>query len=219
MTNPLSNSGKPTLPPSTSRSEARSPNSNAAAPAKPTASSQTAQDTVSLGQGRGTDSALTYANPRSILREERPDLASLLEQSERDVAAFMLQLRGIIDEQGLEWNKVFRGEQKLTASVEEIEAAKAAIAEDGEWGVRKTAERILNFALGTSGGDASKLDKLRAAIQDGFDQAREALGGQLPPISEDTYAAVMAELDRWGQEGMPTGQVSLAPKTQDEAAS
>ena len=35
----------------------------------------------------------------------------------------------------------------------------------------------------------------------------------------EDYAAVMAELDRWGQEGMPEGQVSLAPKTQDEAAS
>ncbi|PHV09842.1 hypothetical protein [Chitinimonas sp. BJB300] len=171
-------------------------------------------DKVSLNQSNTEDATQTYTDPRSLLRAARPDLATMLEDSEREVARFMEQLRGVIDEQGLNWNKVFSGEQKLTAKPEEIEAAKQAIADDGEWGVRKTAERILNFALFTAGGDPEKLEKVRAAVQSGFDSAREELGGKLPEISENTYKTVMAEFDRWQQEGLPTSStVSLATPT------
>ncbi|MGQ5521735.1 hypothetical protein ACUHMQ_00580 [Chitinimonas sp. PSY-7] len=183
-----------------------------ATPATSDTATPPSTDKVSLGDGNTDDVSQTYSDPRSLLRTARPDLATMLEESEKEVARFMSQLRGIINEQGLSWNKVFSGEQKLTASAEEIYAAKQAIAEDGEWGVRKTAERILNFALFTAGGDAGKLDKVRSAVQAGFDAAREELGGQLPQISEDTYKTVMAEFDRWQQEGLPTtDSVSLKP--------
>lgn len=184
-----------------------------ATPASPTAPASVADDSpVTLGTGSSAK-AETYNDPRKILREERPDLATMLEESEKQVSLFMDQLRGMIDQQGLSWNLVFSGEQKLTASPEEIEGAKMAIAEDGEWGVRKTAERILTFALGTTGGDPAKLDQVRAAVQKGFDEAREQLGGKLPTISEDTYAAVMGEFDRWAEAGLPTADtVTLEPK-------
>lgn len=167
-------------------------------------------DKVSLAGSTPNDTS-TYADPRTVLREIRPDLATLLDDSEKAVTSFMAQLRSAIEGQGLSWAKVFSGEQKLSASPTDIAAAKQAISDDGEWGVRKTAERILTFALGTTGGDPAKLDKVRAAVQSGFDAAREQLGGKLPQISEDTYKAVMGEMDRWQQEGLPTGDaVTLA---------
>lgn len=170
---------------------------------------------VSLGQS--TTSTDTYADPRASLREARPDLASLLEKSEQDVARFMAQLGDLVEQQGLAWDKLVSGEQQLQASPEDIAAAQAAVAEDGEWGVRKTAERILDFALFAVGGDSSKLDTIRSAIDAGFASAREQLGGKLPQISEDTYAAVMGEFERWASEGLPEGKVSLAKPAEDSA--
>ncbi|WP_269532151.1 hypothetical protein [Chitinimonas sp. BJYL2] len=173
---------------------------------------------VKLGQADG-DTAV-YENPRARLAKELPDLSTMLEESERQVGEFMQFLRGLIDGQGLEWSKVVKGEQQLSAPAEEIEAAKAAIAEDGEWGVRKTAERILSFALYASGGDASQIERIRAAVQQGFDEATAVWGGELPQISRDTHKAIMDELDRWAAEGVPAGpQVTLAkPAAASEAA-
>lgn len=176
------------------------------------------QENVSLG--KQDDPALTYANPRAQLAAERPDLSKLLEESERKVNEFMTYLRGMVKDQGLEWSKVVSGEQKLSATPEEIDAAKQAISEDGEWGVRKTAERILSFAKYAIGDNPENLEKIRAAVQQGFDEAREMLGGQLPQISEDTYTAVMQEFDRWAKEGIPEGDtVSLAkPEVKESKA-
>ncbi|WP_148717014.1 DUF5610 domain-containing protein [Chitinolyticbacter meiyuanensis] len=176
------------------------------------------QENVSIGKGDGE--ALTYANPRAQLAAERPDLNKLLEESERKVDEFMTYLRGLVKDQGLEWSKVASGEQKLSASAEEIDAAKQAISEDGEWGVKKTAERILSFAKYAIGGNPENMEKIRAAVQQGFDEAREMLGGSLPQISEDTYDAVMKEFDRWAKEGIPEGDtVSLAkPKVNEPKA-
>jgi hypothetical protein len=165
-------------------------------------------DSVTLGQS--PPPADTYGNPRTSAPVAKPDLATLLADSEIEVTRFMQQLRNIIGEQGLSWNRVFSGEQKISAAPADIAAAQEAISEDGEFGVRKTAERILNFALGATGGDPANLDKIRAAVQTGFDAAREVLGGSLPSISEDTYKAVMDEMARWGREGLPSdGVVSL----------
>ena len=56
------------------------------------------------------------------------------------------------------------------------------------------------------------------AIQKGFDEARAILGGSLPEISEQTHAAIMAELDRWAKDGIPEGEVSLARQTAEGAS-
>ncbi len=170
-----------------------------------------AQDQVTLKGA--ADDALTYAKPREAFEAQRPDLAAMLAESDRQVEEFMVFLRSVLSQQGLEIGKVASGEQRLTLDQASIDKAQAAIAEDGEWGVRAVAERILNFAKIGIGDDPAKIETFRAAIQKGFDEAQAILGGSLPEISQQTYATIMAELDRWQVEGIPAGAVSLTPAT------
>jgi hypothetical protein len=181
-----------------------------------TAASSAPQEKVTLGAGSTVDP--TYADPRARLETERPDLASLLADSKQTVEEFMAFLRPLLEQQGLAIDRVVSGEQKLTTDPATIEKAKADIAPDGEFGVQKTAERILNFAKFGIGDDPAKIETFRAAIQKGFDEAQAILGGKLPEISQQTHKAIMEELDRWAANGIPSGDVSLAPKAETQAA-
>jgi hypothetical protein len=79
-------------------------------------------------------------------------------------------------------------------------AAQEAISEDGYFGVNKTSERIIEFAKALSGGDKSKIESLRNAFEEGFESAKEAFGGELPEISQQTYDKVMQGFDDWAKE-------------------
>lgn len=81
------------------------------------------------------------------------------------------------------------------------EQAQQAISEEGEWGVEKTAQRILDFAKAISGGDSSKIDSLRSAVKEGFAAAEKMWGGSLPDISHRTLERVMQGFDEWANEG------------------
>lgn len=86
---------------------------------------------------------------------------------------------------------------QLAASPEE---AAAAIADDGYWGIEQTSERIFQFAVGAIGDDLGRLEKVRAAITRGYEEARAQLGGWLPEISERTIERVGEKLDAWVQQ-------------------
>lgn len=164
----------------------------------------TPKDSVSLS-GSAPES-LTYSKPRAMPAE----LSTMLEESERQVEAMLNLIRPLLEQQGLTMSKVVSGEQKLTVDQGTIDAAKAAISEDGEMGVRKVSERILSFAKFAMGDDPAQMKKIRDAVELGFTQAKEALGGTLPEISQKTYNTIMAEFDRWEKEGIPSGDtVSL----------
>lgn len=166
-------------------------------------------DKVSLGAKAPDD--LTYGDPRLNKSAPARDLAALLEESDRKAQEIINLIKPLVEQQGLNWAKVFSGEQKLQADPKAIDAAKAAIAEDGEFGVRKTAERILSFAKLAIGDDPAKLDKVRAAVEQGFKEAADILGGTLPDISQQTLKTIQAEFERWKADGIPSGDtVSLA---------
>ena len=151
---------------------------------------------------------LTYTKPRAI-----PDnLAAMLDESNQKVQDLLNLIRPLLEQQGLTMAKVIKGEQQISTDQNTIDAAKAAISEDGELGVRKVSERILSFAKFAMGDDPSKMQKIRDAIELGFSQAKDMLGGTLPDISQKTHDTIMAELDRWEKNGIPSGDtVSLAP--------
>jgi len=75
------------------------------------------------------------------------------------------------------------------------EKAQELISADGYFGVEQTSERIVDFAINAFGNDPANLEEMRAAIEDGFQQAADAFGGSLPEISHQTYDAVMEKLD------------------------
>lgn len=74
--------------------------------------------------------------------------------------------------------------------------AQRMIAEDGPLGAEAVSQRIVDFAIAISGGDKSKLDSLKAAIDEGFKQAEKILGS-LPEISKQTYKLIIEKLDKW----------------------
>lgn len=175
-----------------------------------------AQDTVSLNSS-ADGTAATYADPRlsqANKASQTPDLAALLEESDRKAQEIIDLIRPLIEQQGLNLAKVVSGEQKLSVDPKTIEAAKAAIGPDGEFGVQKTAERILSFAKAAIGGDPAKLDKIRAAVEQGFKQASDMLGGSLPEISQQTLKAIQTEFERWKADGIPSGDTVTLAKTE-----
>ncbi|MFZ6770273.1 DUF5610 domain-containing protein [Undibacterium sp. Di26W] len=176
-----------------------------------TTNSTAGSTTVSLQSGNSD--TVVYADPR-LNKTAAPDLQALLEESDRKAQEIVNLIKPLIQQQGLDLSKVVSGEQKISASPEAIKAAQAAIADGGEFSVQKTAERILSFAKAAIGDDPAKLDKITAAVEQGFKEAADILGGSLPDISKQTLEAIRTEFSRWKSEGIPSGDtVSLAKPT------
>ncbi len=109
----------------------------------------------------------------------------------------------ILEGQGLT-TRIAAGD--MTVDLKEItpEQAQELISEDGYYGVEKTSDRIVQFAISLSGDDPGRLENIMAAIEKGFQMAREAMGGTLPDISTHTHDAVMEKVDAWVS-GIETG--------------
>jgi hypothetical protein len=111
-------------------------------------------------------------------------------------------LRGLVlnmfKEQGIDY-KIIADDAEIDLSTLTPEKAQDLVADDGYFGVEKTSQRILDFAVGIAGGDPTRLDAIRAGVEKGFREAYDAFGGWLPDISYDTYDAVMNKLDDWAE--------------------
>lgn len=94
---------------------------------------------------------------------------------------------------------------RLTVTADQKLAAQQAISEDGEWGVKAVAGRILDMAVSLSGGDSSKISELRDAVEKGFKQAGGQWGQKLPSICQDTYDEVQKRFDYWEENGSVDG--------------
>lgn len=168
-------------------------------------STLTVDEVVTIGQNNADSSALTYGKPTASNPQSTPvDVSALLAKSNQQVSDFLKLLGNLVQQQGLQWNKVVSGEQQLTVDPQTKAAATQALSEDGEMGIKNTARRILDFARLGIGNDPSKLDTIRAAVQQGFDEAKKVFGGSLPEISNQTRDAIMATLDDWQKNGLPS---------------
>ena len=168
-------------------------------------STLTVDEVVTLGQSSDDSSALTYDKPTAgSTQGTTVDVSALLAKSNQQVSDFLKLLGNLVQQQGLQWNKVVSGEQQLTVDPQTKAAATQALSEDGEMGIKNTARRILDFARLGIGSDPSKIATIRAAVQQGFDEAKQAFGGSLPQISNQTRDAIMATLDDWQKNGLPS---------------
>lgn len=173
------------------------------AAAKPGTANRTGQaanaDIVDIGNRK--EASATYSKiPKKQL--DAPTIAAL--QKEAELASE--NLRRLVEQLILKQDKNYKvsirdSSLELAAepqfSVEDIEAAKLAISEDGEFGVKAVSDRLVDFAISISGGDKSKLSELASAIDAGFAAAKEALGGYLPDICLQTYDETMRKLNEW----------------------
>jgi hypothetical protein len=73
--------------------------------------------------------------------------------------------------------------------------AQELVAEDGYFGVAKTAQRIADFVLNGGGDTLERLQAGREGVIQGFQGAEEAWGGALPEISHQTLARALELID------------------------
>ncbi len=102
----------------------------------------------------------------------------------------------ILKDQGIGYQVPVDG-QDIDLSNISREEAQELIKDDGYFGVEQTSNRIVDFAIGLSGGDPSRLEAVKQGVEQGFQEALDAFGGWLPEISYQTYDAVMEKLDLW----------------------
>lgn len=156
-------------------------------------------DTLELGNG-SKEAFGTYKIDRQKLNQIKQDFA-------KNSDSFKEMVRTMLEKQGLKYEDVIKasknGENPIVKVDDETRAkATEAISENGYWGVNKTAERLLDFAKTISGGDPSKIEMLKTAFKDGFEKAKEAFGGKLPEISQQTFDKVMEGFDAWQNGGI-----------------
>ena len=75
------------------------------------------------------------------------------------------------------------------------EEAEALVADDGIFGIAKTSERLSQFVLMGAGDDIDMLRAGRVGILEGYNQAQELWGGELPEISQLTLQKALEQID------------------------
>lgn len=134
----------------------------------------------------------TYDKPKV----DQATIDRLYQESNRAYNYLKQIVAQLLERQGLtfqDWSKVEVDDQARAE-------ANALISEGGELSPEKVSDRIVEFAKAISGGDKSKIDTLKEAIEKGFAEAARILGGELPEVSQKTYDLVMEKLDKWVQE-------------------
>lgn len=162
----------------------------------------------------------TTSVPKQQTETYKPDLEKIQQMKsdlKGNMAAFKQMVYSQIKEQGLNANSSIQEILKGIQGMSQEDAIKA-VADDGEWGVDATANRILDFAIALSGGDPSKVGTLRDAVQKGFDAAGKVWGGDLPEISHKTMEKVMAGFDEWEKSGSSANIGSNAQAQTNAAA-
>lgn len=76
------------------------------------------------------------------------------------------------------------------------EQAAELVSEDGFFGIKQTSERIANFVIDGANGDESLLRAGREGMLEGFKQAEEMWGSELPEISQKTMQEATKIVDK-----------------------
>jgi len=163
-------------------------------PANPVAASA---ETQPVSQSNNVVSDIFDTNTTRSSRDM--DMAAIndaIRQAERQTESFRLLVERLLGQQGQQW---VNSSGETMVYVDEATRAQAAeeVAEGGYFSVEAVSERLLNFARAFAGDDPERIELMREAFLRGFAAAEERWGGELPQISQDTRAAVLAGFDEW----------------------
>ncbi len=149
-----------------------------------------------------TEEGATYESTINKEADRSKIVAALKADAEARTESFKSMVQDMLAKQGHKfvaaddiWKKLASGD--FTVDEQTAADAKAAISEDGYWGVNQTSQRIFDMAVSLSGGDEEKMDEMLAAFKKGFDEATKAWGKSLPSISHQTYDAVMEKFENY----------------------
>ena len=148
---------------------------------------------------KSSNDSSVYTKPVEA-KSEAYDLQSLRDESNRAYGQLRETVRMLLERQGL----AFKDVNGLHLGVKNDKQARAqaqAMMEDGgAFSVETVSDKIVDFAKAISGGDKSKIDTLRKAIDRGFREAEKAFDGSLPEISQRTRQMIHDKLDAWQNE-------------------
>lgn len=178
-------------------------------------------EAVQEKQPKKEDVAAIYEPSNESVKKKNTEIVAQLKMEQEERTKQLLDIvRNSIKGQGNSfsiattndmWKILASG--KFTVDAATKKKAQEDISEDGYWGVKKTSDRIVDFAKALTGGDASKIEEMRKAFEKGFKQATKTWGKELPSISKDTYKAVMDKFDAWKKEA--SGSSTDADKKED----
>lgn len=171
----------------------------------------TKTDAASTGvvyeSGASTDAA--ESGTKKIYKQDTALIAKLQADADARVAQLKSLVEQMITKQGKTlgqadsiWSFLASGD--FTVDPEVKAQAEKDIAEDGYWGVEQTSDRIIDFATALTGGDPDKIEDMREAFKQGYEQATKTWGKELPELSKKTYEAVMEKFDKLVEESNKT---------------
>jgi hypothetical protein len=133
--------------------------------------------------------------------KDQIDISLLKEESEKAFAHLRQIVEDLLQRQGIEIEKLpdLKAED-IKVDQKARDEAKQMIEPGGPLSPEAVSDRIVDFAKSISGGDKARLEVLRDAIEEGFEQAKEYMGGELPEISSETYDLIQEKLDAWENE-------------------
>lgn len=145
--------------------------------------------------GKSGPQIITYS--KESVKADSTLIAGLKAESERAFEFLRRIVAELLEEQGASAQGLKAKGFKSPGTDRDVRAEAAAlVADDGPLGAEAVSKRIVDFALSISGGDKSRLPEIRRAIEQGFAQAKHALGG-LPEVSQRTHDLVMEKLNQW----------------------
>ena len=127
-----------------------------------------------------------------------------IDKLKADAEARTAQLRSLVEKLLLKQGGTFENAnglanlyRKLEVDEETRAQAQEDISEDGYWGVEQTSDRIVSFAKALAGDNLELAQQMLEAVKEGFKQAGEEWGEDLPEISNRTMDATYKKLDEW----------------------
>lgn len=139
--------------------------------------------------------AATKPATYSINKMSAEDRAALVQQLKAEDANRRSQLSDLVSKMlskqagASNLASMFSPENLKNVSAADIAQAKEDISEDGYWGIKKTSQRLFDFAAALAGDDVEKMKEMEEAMEKGFKKAAGAWGTDLPDICKDTMNA------------------------------
>lgn len=173
-----------------------------------------AADSIEISQA-GKEAAQAPAETPAKTATKGLDAKQLKALQEQQITSFKNMLAQMLNKQAGASSQLTGSNITLTKDlfanlkVDAATSAQAseAISENGEWGVKAVAGRIMDMAVALSGGDNSKLQMLKEAVYDGFSAAEKQWGGALPSITQQTRAEIDKRFEYWEANGSLDGYV------------
>ncbi|WP_153721123.1 hypothetical protein [Sporosarcina cascadiensis] len=139
-----------------------------------------------------------YEKP--VFKADTTTIERLKAESEKAFEQLRNLVRDLLERQGISMEDAVSGEKEVITDEQTRTEAQNAIRPGGAHSPEMVSDRLVEFANAVSGGDRSKFELLKNAIEEGFSEAKKALGGELPEISQKTYELAMEKLNKWKDE-------------------